>query len=106
MFEINKNSRRLSKLEKKQYIEEGYIKGLPVFAKNEVNKLQVLFETLSSRLPENVDINKTNMWNKASKSFYELCHTPAILDYVEDILGENFYLWGGMFFLKNQKVKV
>ena len=105
MFEINKNSRRLIEIKKKQYIEEGYIKGLPVFTKNEVNKIQVLFKTLRSRLPENIDINKTNFWNKASKSFYELCHTPAILNYVEDILGENFYLWGGMFFFKKPKSK-
>jgi ectoine hydroxylase-related dioxygenase (phytanoyl-CoA dioxygenase family) len=47
-----------------------------------------------------VNLNKTNMWHKASKQFYDLAHTPAILDYVEDLLGQNFYLWGGQFFYK------
>ena len=105
MIEINKNSRRLSEIEKKQFIKEGYVKGLPVFSKQGVTELQILFEKLSSRVPNSVDINKTNMWNKASKSFYELCHTPSILNYVEDVLGENFYLWGGMFFFKKPKSK-
>ena len=40
------------------------------------------------------------MWHKASKKFYDVAHTPEILDYVEDLLGPNFYLWGGQFFYK------
>ena len=48
-----------------------------------------------------IDNNKTNMWHKASKKFHDLCRTPAILDYVEDILGTNFVQWGGQFFNKN-----
>ena len=40
------------------------------------------------------------MWHKASKKFYDLCRTPEILDYVEDILGPNFVQWGGQFFHK------
>ena len=38
------------------------------------------------------------MWHKASKKFYDLCRTPAILDYVEDLIGPNFVQWGGQFF--------
>ena len=60
----------------------------------------VFFNELKNRLPGNVDINKTNMWHKASKKFYDVAHTPEILDYVEDLLGPNFYLWGGQFFYK------
>ena len=45
------------------------------------------------------------MWHKASKKFYNLAHTPAILDYVEDLLGPNFFLWGGQFFYKAAKSK-
>ena len=40
------------------------------------------------------------MWHKASRKFYDVAHTPAILDYVEDLLGSDFYLWGGQFFYK------
>ena len=102
-MEISEKARRLTEIEKKQYFNEGFVKSLPVFSKKGVIEVQNLFEDLSARLPPNIDINKTNMWNKASKRFYELCNTSSILNYVEDILGKNFYLWGGMFFFKKPK---
>ena len=100
MYQISDEVRRLTKKEKQQYSEQGYVKNLPVFSNDGVSELQELFEELSSRLPYDIDINKTNMWHKASKKFYDLCRTPEILDYVEDILGPNFVQWGGQFFHK------
>ena len=103
MYQISDNVRRLTNKEKQQYSEQGYVKNLPVFSNNGALELQELFEELSSRLPSEVDINKTNMWHKASKKFHDLCRTPEILDYVEDILGPNFVQWGGQFFHKEPK---
>ena len=103
MYQISDNVRRLTNKEKQQYLEQGYVKNLPVFSYDGALKLQGLFEELSSRLPSDVDINKTNMWHKASKKFHDLCRTPEILDYVEDILGPNFVQWGGQFFHKEPK---
>ena len=103
MYQISDNVRRLTNKEKQQYSEQGYVKNLPVFSYNGALELQGLFEELSSRLPSDVDINKTNMWHKASKKFHDLCRTPEILDYVEDILGPNFVQWGGQFFHKEPK---
>ena len=103
MYQISNNVRRLTNKEKQQYLEQGYVKNLPVFSYNGALELQGLFEELSSRLPSDVDINKTNMWHKASKKFHDLCRTPEILDYVEDILGPNFVQWGGQFFHKEPK---
>ena len=100
MYQISDNVRRLTNKEKQQYSEQGYVKNLPVFSYNGALELQGLFEELSSRLPSDVDINKTNMWHKASKKFHDLCRTPEILNYVEDILGPNFVQWGGQFFHK------
>ena len=90
-MEIIKNTRRLSESEISQYKNEGYIKNLPVFSEKGIKELQILFNDLKNRLPSSVDINKTNMWHKASKRFYDVAHTPTILDYVEDLLGPNFY---------------
>ena len=103
MYQISDNVRRLTNKEKQQYSEQGYVKNLPVFSNNGALELQELFEELSSRLPSDVDINKTNMWHKASKKFHDLCRTPEILDYVEDILGPNFVQWGGQFFHKEPR---
>ena len=36
MFEIDQKARRLSKEEKEQYINEGYVTGLPVFSEDAV----------------------------------------------------------------------
>ena len=91
MFKISSKVRRLSDEEKKQYKKDGYITALPVFDNEAKDDLNNLFVSLSSRLSSNIDINQTNMWHKASLKFYNLCRTPAILDYVEDLLGPNFF---------------
>ena len=59
MFEIDQKARRLSDEEKEQYIEEGYITGLPVFSENAINDLHNWYDELSSKLPQDIDINKT-----------------------------------------------
>jgi len=90
MFKISENVRRLSDNEKLQYENDGYITGLPVFSNDAQEDLNNLFISLSSRLNSSIDLNQTNMWHKASLTFYNLCRTPAILDYVEDLIGRNF----------------
>ena len=103
MFEIDSKARRLSQSEKNQYLNEGYVTGLPVFSESAVKDLHNWYNELSSKLPNHIDINKTNMWHKASKKFHDLCRTSTILDYVEDLLGPNFVQWGGQFFSKEPK---
>ena len=90
MFEISKNARRLLESEKKQYKDEGYITGLPVFSEKAKEDLHSFFLSLSTRLDKSIDLNQTNMWHKASKKFYILCRTKPILDYVEDLIGSFF----------------
>jgi len=100
MFKISNKVRRLTNEEKDRYLKDGYLTSLPVFHDEARDDLNDLFVSLSSRLSNDIDINQTNMWHKASLKFYNLCRTPAILDYVEDLLGPNFFQWGGQFFLK------
>ena len=87
-------------LKKKQYKRDGYVKNLPVFSAEGVAELQALFQDLAARLPEDIDLSSVNMWHKASLKFNELCRNSTILNYVEDIIGPNFYQWGGQFFTK------
>ena len=103
MFKISNKVRRLTNEEKERYLKDGYLTELPVFDVEAKDDLNDLFVSLSSRLSSDIDINQTNMWHKASLKFYNLCRTPAILDYVEDLLGPNFFQWGGQFFLKEPK---
>lgn len=97
---IDSRARRLTESERMQFAEWGYIKNLPVFAEEFAPMLQDKFREMAALLPEDVDINETGCWHKANRWFFDLCCTPAILDYVEDLLGSDFCLWGGRFFVK------
>jgi len=99
-FPISPQARRLSPEEKAQYEQWGYVKNLPLFDEAAVPGLQQTFQDLESLLPGDVDINQINMWHKANRLYGALCRTPAILDCVEDLLGPDFYQWGGQFFVK------
>jgi len=51
-------------------------------------------------LPPGLDFNRVNCWHKANRWVYDLTLTPALLNYVEDLLGPHFFLWGAQFFCK------
>ena len=99
-FEISPSARRLTQAEKDQYQRDGYVKNLPVFSAAGVQALQDFFQEMAQRLPDGTDINRVNMWHKASKQVHDLCRTPAILDYVEDLIGPDINQWGCQFFVK------
>ncbi len=102
-FETSPDARGLRTHEKAQFQRDGYVKNLPVFSPGGVRDLQVLFDEVAGRLPDEIDINKVNNWHKASRRVFDLCRTPAILDYVEDIIGPDFVQWGCQFFVKYPK---
>jgi non-heme Fe2+,alpha-ketoglutarate-dependent halogenase len=97
---IDERARRLSESERAQFVRDGYVKNLPVFSADAVETLRTQFDDLAGRLPEDVDINRINNWHKASRWFHDVCRTPAILNYVEDLIGPDFFQWGGQFFVK------
>ena len=97
---LSADARRLTSAEVEQFRTAGYVKNLPVFTVAAAQQLRVGFEHLAARLPSDVDVSRVNMWHKCSRWFHDLCRTPAILDYVEDLIGPNFFQWGGQFFVK------
>ncbi len=99
-LQIEPGARRLTAAERAQFEDRGYVKNLPVFAAPAVSILQARFQELAARLPADIGINETGSWHKANRWFHDLCLTPAILDYVEDLIGPDFCLWGGRFFVK------
>ena len=93
--------RRLTADEKRQFSELGYVSRMPLFDASAVTRLQHRFHELVRLLLPDVDISGVNNWHKANRWVYDLCHTPAILDYVEDLLGPNFFHWAASFFCKH-----
>lgn len=97
---ISAEARRLTPVEVKQFDEWGYVQGLPVFDAAAVPHLQKRLHELEAGMPDDVPISSVNMWHKANRWIYDLARTPVILDYVEDLIGPNFFQWGGGFFVK------
>jgi len=97
---VETKARRLSEAERRGFEERGFIKPLPLFGDDASDHLQARFDELLAKLPDGIDINRVNCWHKANRWVYDLCCTPAVLNYVEDLLGPEFYLWGCHFFCK------
>ena len=78
---------RLSPARIEQFHETGYLKNLPLLDQEGIATLQREFTELVDSVPDTVDIYRVNNWHKANRWFYELGRIPAVLDYVEDLLG-------------------
>ena len=97
---ISAGIRRLTPADIEEFNESGYLQALPVFDAAAVPHLQRRLHELEARMPDEVPISGVNMWHKANRWAYDLARTPAILDYVEDLIGPEFFQWGGGFFVK------
>lgn len=91
---------RLTKKQREAFTEQGYVAGLPVFSKDEMTILRQELDQLAALLTPEESLFTINSWQGHSSWLLDLCMTPQILDYVEDILGADFYLWGTHFFAK------
>ena len=93
--------KRLSDAQKKFYDENGYLLGLPpVFPPADVRRLNEGLTELMKLLRPGEDAKDIREWHETSRFLYDICTNPMILDFVEDILGPDFYLWGSNFFIK------
>ena len=93
--------KRLTDEQKKFYAANGYILGLPpVLTPAQVRELNLGTEELLKLLHPGEDSKEIREWHESSRFLYDICTNDIILDYVEDILGPDFYLWGSNFFIK------
>ncbi|MBB6670775.1 phytanoyl-CoA dioxygenase family protein [Cohnella nanjingensis] len=91
----------LTEEQKSSYHENGYVIGLaPVFSEPEVEQLNANLKQLAQLLEPGEKMSAIREWHMSSKWLYDVCTNPKILDYVEGILGPNFYMWGSQFFAK------
>ncbi|HEX7573961.1 MAG TPA: phytanoyl-CoA dioxygenase family protein [Bacteroidota bacterium] len=93
--------KRLTDKQRKFYEENGYLIGLPpVFGAEQVKDLNDGLSELMKLLRPGEDAKDIREWHETSRFLYDICTNSTILDYVEDILGPDFYLWGSNFFIK------
>lgn len=98
--------RRLTDQQKKFYEENGYITGLPpVLDPEQVQELNLGLNELMKLLRPGEDSKEIREWHETSRLLYDICMNATALDYIEDILGPDFYLWGSNFFIKQPHSK-
>ncbi len=92
---------RLTEAQKHFFKENGYLIGLPpVYTPAEVARLNEEYQELLKYLRPGEDEKEIREWHESSRYLYDICVHPQILDYVEDLLGPNYYLWASNFFAK------
>jgi len=93
--------KRLSGAQREFFNTQGYLGGLaPVFSAGEVAELKAGLDRLMQLLRPGESSKEIREWHESSRFLYDICMHPTILDYVEDLLGADFFLWGSNFFIK------
>lgn len=82
------------------YNEQGYLTGIPVYSNEETAGLLHTYHRLRALLPLGVSTQRMDWWHGEDKELWDICTHPSILDCVESILGQDFYVWGTQFFTK------
>ena len=88
-------------IDEQQYLQQGYLTGLPVYSQEQVGELMNLYQRLRHLLPDGEPTEAMDWWHQLDKQLWEVASNPVVLDYVEGILGPDFYLWGSQFFSKD-----
>lgn len=97
---------RLSEEQKRFFNEQGYLVGLPrVFNDHDLTVFNEGFRELSKLLEPGESTKEIREWHESSRFLYDICIAPKILDYVEDLLGPNYYFWASNFFAKPPRSK-
>jgi chlorinating enzyme len=91
----------LSAEQKDFYHRKGYLLGLPpVYLPNEMRSLNSELPSLLALLRPGETAKDIREWHETSTYLYEIIMNPKIHDFVEGILGPNFYCWASSFFIK------
>ncbi len=97
----NEQPRKLTRRQIDQYNAKGYIFPLRLFNDDEARRHREYFDQLMNKAAAaGYNSYSINGWQLHCEALYDLCIEPRILDYVQDLLGENLVCWGTHFFCK------
>lgn len=97
----HEHPRLLTPAQLRQFDELGYIFPLHVFTPAEAEANRAYFDDLMDRAAAaGWDAYSINGWQRHCAGMWNLCVEPRILDYVQDLLGEDLVCWGAHFFCK------
>ena len=98
---MNAATGRLSAAQREFFRVNGYLHGLrPIYTPAGVERLNTGLQELLKLLRSGETSKEIREWHETSRFLYDICMNSTILDYVEAVLGPNFFLWGSNFFIK------
>ncbi len=93
--------RFLTTAQLRQYDELGFVFPLDVFTPAEAEANRAYFDDLMDRAAAaGWDAYSINGWQRHCAGLWDLITEPRILDYVQDLLGQDLICWGAHFFCK------
>ena len=97
----NDQPKRLTQTQIEHFNTKGYILPLDVFTPAEISAHRDYFTDLMQRASaKGWESYSINGWQTYCTGIYDLVVTPRILDYVQDLLGENLICWATHYFAK------
>ena len=97
----NAQPQQLTQEQIRQYNEQGFICPLDVFSEQEAAEQLAFFDGLLEEAAAKVWGNYSiNGWHRNCRSIHDLVSEGRILDYVQDLLGEDLVCWGTHYFCK------
>jgi len=93
---------RLTEEQKAFYHEQGYIKDLPpIYDAAGVSDLNEGIKHILALLEPGEKPLEIREWHQNSTFLFDICMNEQILNYVEDLIGPDFYMWASSFFIKD-----
>ena len=97
----NENPSTLTPDQIQHFNEKGFICPLDVFSEAEISQHRESFNQLMEKvLAEGGNSYSINGWHTRCAGIHDLITEDRILDYVQEILGENLICWGTHYFCK------
>lgn len=95
----------LSAEQKEEFKRKGFLSGLPIFSKEEMEQLNKELPSLLTLLEDGETTKDIREWHETSKYLLDICLDNRILNYVEQLLEVPFYMWASNFFIKEPHTK-
>jgi len=97
----NANPSTLKQTQIQHFNEKGFICPLDVFPETEITQHREYFNRLMEKvLADGGNSYSINGWHTRCAGIHDLITDDRILDYVQDLLGENLICWGTHYFCK------
>ena len=95
----NATPRYLTVAQIADFNRDGYIKPLQVFSGSEADRNRAYFDQLLAQIPQS-GAYSINCYQARCEGIWDLCVSPGILDFIEDLIGPNIICWASHFFCK------